>query len=1004
MRLTTRLMLFFLLLSVVPVGVVGWLVYETAKHAIEQGAINHLVSTNLLKEGELDWWLNGNERQLRSLANRPLVSQYAAQLAGADERSPDFAITQQRLVREHLAIAVVDGGFLSLSLIRAADGKILASTEADLLGQYREREPYFIQGKLGTYVDEVVYSVVERQAVLHMSAPVTGPAGDVVAVLAGHANLLQMSEIMNRRTSVIESEDTYLVNKSNFFVTASRFWPDAALKRTLYTAGVEACLRGEDGVAQYADYRGIAVIGAYRWLPERNLCIVAEIDQAEVFAPVLALRHRVLGLSLLIGLVAALLVLSFARTITVPLQRLVRGAEAFARGELDYRVGLQSRDELGQLSRSFDSMAGELDARMAELRVLNDAVESSISAMALSDLEGRLTYVNRAFLKQWGYENEDEVLGQSAVTLWRDPAEAELVVSALEEHGFWMGELSARRRDGTPIDAQLSVNVVTDARGTPICTSAAFADITARKRLEAELRAHRDELEQLVAERTAALRESEMVMRTVIDATNDSIVLLDREGVVLTSNEAFARSLGLEVAELVGQCVYGLLPPALARDRQERVQRVFASGERDRFEDERAGRVLDNSLHPVCDAQGRISGVAAFGRDITARKRAEEALSEKEMLYRTLAESSPDMIFTIDREYRVEYANPAAAQMFGRQPENLIGLSLDNLFPPQSLQRQVESLRTVFETGKAVYLEDAVIFPDVEMWLDTRLVPLADQSGEVSGVMGISRDITARKRSEEDLKRLAADLSRTNADLERMAADLARSNADLEQFAYVSSHDLQEPLRMVSSYVQLLARRYREQLDDDAEEFIAYAVEGANRMQTLISALLAYSRVGKKGRPFERQDSNIILHEALDNLRMAIQDSNATITHDVLPAVTCDGPQLGQVFQNLIANALKFRGDARPVIHVSARRHENEWVFCVKDNGIGIDPQYAERIFVIFQRLHAREEYAGTGIGLAICKRIIERHGGRIWVQSQEGEGSEFYFTIPDFEGGSEHE
>lgn len=242
------------------------------------------------------------------------------------------------------------------------------------------------------------------------------------------------------------------------------------------------------------------------------------------------------------------------------------------------------------------------------------------------------------------------------------------------------------------------------------------------------------------------------------------------------------------------------------------------------------------------------------------------------------------------------------------------------------------------------------------------------------------------------------ELVKARQDLERSVAELGRSNADLQQFAYVASHDLQEPLRMVSSYTQLLAKRYKGKLDADADEFIAFAVDGAGRMQKLIQDLLAYSRVSTGGRRFEPTSVGIALNSALDNLVNAVKESRAEITHDPLPAVMGDEKQLVQLFQNLLSNAVKFSGEQAPRIHVSAKRSAGEWVFSIHDNGIGIDPQYADRIFVIFQRLHTREEYPGTGIGLAICKKIVERHGGRMWVESELGKGATFYFTIPDEE------
>jgi signal transduction histidine kinase len=251
------------------------------------------------------------------------------------------------------------------------------------------------------------------------------------------------------------------------------------------------------------------------------------------------------------------------------------------------------------------------------------------------------------------------------------------------------------------------------------------------------------------------------------------------------------------------------------------------------------------------------------------------------------------------------------------------------------------------------------------------------------------------KYSNELLEMEIAVRNEAEEGLAERTRELARSNADLEQFAYVASHDLQEPLRMVGSYMQLIEQRYKDKLDKDAREFIGFAVDGAKRMQGLINDLLAYSRISTKGGAFEPVEGEKVLAAALHNLRFAIEESGACITHDPLPTVRADATQLAQVFQNFIGNAIKFRGDKPPQIHVGAQQQDGFWQFSVRDNGIGIAPEYFEKIFVLFQRLHGRSAYPGTGIGLAICKKVVERHGGRVWVESAPQGGSCFYFTVP---------
>ena len=307
----------------------------------------------------------------------------------------------------------------------------------------------------------------------------------------------------------------------------------------------------------------------------------------------------------------------------------------------------------------------------------------------------------------------------------------------------------------------------------------------------------------------------------------------------------------------------------------------------------------------------------------------------------------------------------SAAKFYGRQPETVAVLH-------EAVAREQECQAVIKN-----YRKDGTLF-----WNEIKITPVRDPSGRLIHFVGVATDVTERVEAQ--------------AALDRVLAELHRSNKELEQFAYMVSHDLQEPLRMVASYTQLLSRRYRGTLDANAQEFIDYAVEGAQRMQQFIQDLLQYSRVGTHGHPFERLHVATIVQRALENLRFSIEEKQAQIHTGELPDLDADPVQLGQLFQNLIGNALKFCGPEPVRVEITATRANQDWEFVVRDNGLGIDAKDFERIFVIFQRLHTRQEYAGTGIGLAICKRIVERHGGRIWVESQIGKGAAFHFTIPE--------
>ena len=371
-----------------------------------------------------------------------------------------------------------------------------------------------------------------------------------------------------------------------------------------------------------------------------------------------------------------------------------------------------------------------------------------------------------------------------------------------------------------------------------------------------------------------------------------------------------------------------------------------------------------------------------------ARAQAERELRQSEARFRSLTGLSSDWYWEQDEELRLTFMSSRFVERTGIDPAPFIGRKRWEEPAPNLTESDWVRHKAQLERREPFFdFEMERVSPDGNsVWLSVSGEPVFEDR-KFRGYRGVGTDITERKRGQAVL-RAAYD-------------ELARSNAELQQFAYVASHDLQEPLRMIGSYTQLLERRYGEKLDADAREFMDFIVDGATRMNQLIEDLLAFSRVGTRGKELRPVQAQSALDRALINLRAAIESSDAQITHDALPEVTADDSQLTQLFQNLIGNAIKFKNKDEPVrIHVGVHDAGEEWRFSVSDNGIGIEPQYFERIFMVFQRLHTRDEYAGTGIGLAICKKVVDRHHGRIWVESVYGKGSTFVFTLPKTQKG----
>ncbi len=596
-------------------------------------------------------------------------------------------------------------------------------------------------------------------------------------------------------------------------------------------------------------------------------------------------------------------------------------------------------------------------------------------------LDRRFIRVNRRLCEILGYP-ERELVGLAG----RDISHpGDLDVINAQRPKLHAGEIDCIRlekryirKDRSVVWVAVTIVLERDDAGKPLHEISVYDDITARKNAE------------------AAVLESEARWRSIVDSANEGILVYDRNLHVVDANHAAERIIGLPLAAMIGKPGFTSLLPCVNEDGSP-----LPPGERPTRRTVRAGKPLAGAVLGIKRDDGSVTwllvntgflrrpgeesyyGIVSTIADFTAQRRAEAALRDSEALFRTSFELASSGIAHVDLGGRFMRVNRRLTEILGYSESELIGRSVKDVSHPDD-RDVTDAQRALVRAGEreSVRFEKRYLRKSGSVvWVNLGVALVRDHAGTPQYEIAMFDDITERKESE--------------AALREAHEELKRSNSELEQFAYVASHDLQEPLRMVSSYTQLLGRRYGGKFDADAREFMAYIVDGAARMKQLIEDLLAYSRVGTKGKDFRPVEVEKALRRALGNLKAAIEESGASLTHDPLPTVPADEMQLAQLFQNLIGNALKFRSASVPRIQVTARDLGNAYEFAVRDNGIGIEPQYFERIFMVFQRLHNKGEYPGTGIGLAICKKVVERHGGHIRVESRLGEGSAFVFTLP---------
>jgi PAS domain S-box-containing protein len=608
------------------------------------------------------------------------------------------------------------------------------------------------------------------------------------------------------------------------------------------------------------------------------------------------------------------------------------------------------------------------------------------------DADVRITYANNKIAEMLGYSQE-EMIGKHG-TYFVDEEYKKYTELRTEKRLQGIDEVHENkliRKDGSTLWTLVNSKSIFNKDGEFTGILALLTDITEQKKAEAKLKETLNNLEKLVKERTAELKEAYNSLKEIKERLDDA------QKMAHIGNWVWDIGTGKEYWSDELYRIFELDPQKIAPSNNEYLNFVHPDDREyvdNAFKETINGKpyeidhriILANGEERTVHIQAEVifndimTPIQTKGtvQDITERKKSEERIKS----LANIVESSNDAIGTISLEGIITSWNKGAEQIYGYSAEEVLGKTV-SILAPSYLDEETIKLSKMVKKGKMFHqFETLRIRKDGKIInVSINLSPVFDASAKLTATSFITRDVTELKEAEKMLK--------------LKLEELRRSNEELEQFAYVSSHDLQEPLRMISSYLQLLQRRYQGKIDEKADKYIYFAVDGAARMQVLINDLLEFSRVTTRAGEPEPIDSELVLKQSLSNLDLYIKQNRATVSHDTLPEVMADSTQLAQVFQNLIANGIKFHGEEAPQIRISAERKTNEWLFSVQDNGIGIDPQYSDKIFEVFKRLHNKEEYPGTGIGLAVCKKIVERHGGRIWVESELGKGSTFYFTLP---------
>lgn len=597
-----------------------------------------------------------------------------------------------------------------------------------------------------------------------------------------------------------------------------------------------------------------------------------------------------------------------------------------------------------------------------------DIIDTISEGLWITDKEGKTTYINKQLAKMLEYR-EEEILNKPFFNFVDEPLrnDAKQFFERRKKGIKDRYDFRFAKKDGSILWVIVSASPTFDKKGKFAGTIGLLTDITDRKSAEQSLEKYAQE------------------WNSTFNAITDIICIIDIDGKITRCNDAATRLFKKSKEEFIGQTCWEALNCPSERLKNCPIISMQKSHKRESLTINIDNKWFHSSVDPIIDIKNNIVGGVHIISNITKYKLYQDALKDSEELYRKITEYSNDMIWALDRNGNFTFLNKRTEQISGYKLEELKDKNFGSIIIEKDLDRVIDIFHSTLGGNPQQYEATFISKYNRPIILSINTTPTYSQ-GQIIGTLSSGRDITQTVKYVKELKIL-------NEKLEI-------SNKELLDFAYIASHDLQEPLRSISGFTELLEKRYKNKFDKDADEFIDYIINGTKRMQKMIQDLLALSRIETRGKEFVPTDVTNVLKDVQKNLYSMIERNNATITIEEMPTINADSTQLTQLFQNLINNAIKFRKEENPNIHISVKqtngkKNNREWIFSVKDNGIGIDNKDFNKIFKPFSRLHSREKYPGTGIGLLICKKIVERHGGRIWLESKLGEGTTFYFTIP---------